>query len=133
MTYLRRPPVRRGYIEFQKIHGTGRGAKCAVCNRPDESGNPLQAAHLINALNGVRYFALTPDFLDDPERLVWAHRRDCNRRVELGFGQTMEHLWQHGVREVPGFLPKTVRSAWRTFATQSRRNRGKAGRSGSRH
>jgi hypothetical protein len=115
-TYLCRPPVRRCYIDFQKVQGTGRNNRCTVCNGPDSPENPLQAAHVINALSGVRYFALTPDFLDHPDRLAWAHRQGCNRKVELDFTGTMEHLWRNGVRSLPSFLPRAVRSAWATFS-----------------
>jgi hypothetical protein len=69
--------------------------------------NPLWAAHRIHALNGVRYFGLTPDFLDDPKKLVWAHRRVCNRKAELGFAGTLVYLWQNGVRDLPTFLPES--------------------------
>ena len=118
--FLRRPPVRRGYIKFQKIRGKAQGAMCAVCKLAGSDSNPLQAAHRINALNGVRYFALTPDFLDNPKRLVWAHRQECNRKVELSFSETMAYMWRSGIRKLPAFLPKTVHSAWKAFRRGSR-------------
>ena len=81
----------------------------------DAGDNVLQAAHRINAPNGVRYFALTPDFIDDPRRLVWAPKRNCDRMVELDFGETVEYQWNSGRRELRGFLPREVRSAWAEF------------------
>src|SRR5438445_13659975 len=76
-TYLKRPPVRRGYIQFRKIRGN-EAKKCAACAKREFERNPLQAGYRINALNGVRYLALTQDFLDEAGRLVWAHMKECN-------------------------------------------------------
>lgn len=112
-TYLRRPPVRRGYIKFRKVHGDYGKKRCSVCGRPGTQYNPIQAAHRINALHGVRYLALTPDFLDDPTRLIWAHRRGCNKKVEWNFSKVIRHLCACGIRELPTFLPVEVRDAWR--------------------
>ena len=119
-TYLRRPPVRRGYIRFRQIHGNYSKRNCVVCGRPGSADNPIQAAHRVNALNGVRYLALTPDFLDDPARLAWAHRRVCNLRLELDFAGTLAHLWEQGVRELPGYLPERVLTAWKAHTRQRR-------------
>jgi hypothetical protein len=119
-TYLRRPPVRRGYIQFRKIRGNAPKKKCAACGKRETQQNPLQAAHRINALNGVRYLALTPDFLDEPDRLVWAHRKQCNSRVEMNFEDTMSYLWREGIRKLPAFLPLPVFSVWENFRNRSR-------------
>jgi len=78
------------------------------------------AAHIVNALNGVRYFALTPDFLDDPKRLTWAHRKVCNKQVELGFAGILVYLWKCGIHELPTFLPEEVLKAWAAYAAANR-------------
>jgi len=118
-TYLRRPPVRRGYIRFRQIHGNGAGKRCVVCRKTGSAENPIQAAHRINALNGVRYLALTPEFLDEPGRLVWAHRRICNLRVEMNFAETLAYLHREGIQKLPSFLPRRVLNAWKSYVSQS--------------
>ncbi len=113
-TYLRREPVRRTRSEKRSIMPPARN--CSYCHRPGTKNNPLQLAHKINALNGVRYFALTPDYLDEPNLLAWAHRRVCNLKVEFDYGKTLAYLRDHGIHELPNFLPQKILEDWRDFA-----------------
>jgi hypothetical protein len=83
-TYLRRMPVR--YIRH-KLPDC-----CAVCGKPSEIGNPLQASHLIPFIKGVRQFKLTPEFLDRKENIVSAHRLACNKSAELSDAQIVAYL-----------------------------------------
>jgi len=74
-TYLRRMPVRF----IRKSHSD----TCHLCNLPGTPDNPLQHSHLIGFAVGIRKYGLTPDFLDSPTNIVSAHRRTCNKSVEL--------------------------------------------------
>jgi hypothetical protein len=113
-TYLRREPVR--YTRSEKGGEMPPARRCSYCHRPGTKDNPLQLAHKINALNGVRYFALTPDYLDEPDLLAWAHRKECNNRVEFDYGESLVYLRDHGIRELPTFLPKEILGDWRDLA-----------------
>src|SRR2546427_5406264 len=114
MTYLRRPPVRypRSGVNSEIVSP----ATCQECKSPETRDNPLHLAHRINALNGVRFLGLTPDFLDDPAHLVWAHKRVRNRKVELDYEGTLEYLIDCGIYEIPDFLPERVRKNWRALS-----------------
>lgn len=61
----------------------GTDAVCAVCDDPPTSDNPLQVCHRIPFGEGIRRWRLTPDWLDRPDNLRWAHRKRCNKLVEL--------------------------------------------------
>ena len=75
VTYMRRMPVR--YIT--KHHSS----VCVHCGEPGSSDNPLQHSHIIPFGLGVREFKLTPEYLDSSSNIVSAHRRICNKAVEL--------------------------------------------------
>lgn len=83
-TYLRRMPVR--YIKH-KLSDC-----CAICGKPAETGNPLQASHLIPFGKGIKIFKLTPEFLDRAENIVPAHRTTCNKAAELSDEQIAVYL-----------------------------------------
>ena len=104
LTYCRRKPVR--YIRKAK------GSKCAACGLPDLPDNPLQNAHVIGFDIGVIDLGLTPDFLDSAANIVVAHRRTCNKGSELALPDSMIHLMTLGIRELPMFLPASIRNAW---------------------
>ena len=69
------------------------------------------------------YLALTPEFLDSEEHMVWAHRKACNNSKELDFAETARYLRTLGVRDLPSFLPEKVQEAWRTFLPTERGSR----------
>jgi hypothetical protein len=104
-TYLRRPPVR--YTELPATDW------CENCGDAGTDQNPLQRSHRIPFVAGVRYLALTPTFLDGSINLVWAHRKRCNKELELGFGASLDRLKTLGVTRLPTFLPKEVQRAWK--------------------
>jgi hypothetical protein len=103
-TYVRRKPVR--FIDKE------RDGVCQVCGKPADESNPLQNAHRISFGLGVIYLALTPDFLDDDDNIVTAHRKGCNAKAELGLGQAMALLRKLGVADLPAFLPQSVHDMW---------------------
>ena len=74
-TYMRRMPVR--YLKHLK------NSVCSVCDMPAEPDNPLENSHLIPFSVGIRIYRLTPDYLDGKHNIVTAHRRSCNKSVEL--------------------------------------------------
>ena len=81
-TYCRRLPVRYA------AKGAGPKPKiCDICGRPSELKNSLQAAHRIPFNLGVIRYRLTPEWLDRPENLVWAHRQICNKKAEFSSTQ----------------------------------------------
>lgn len=76
-TYLRRPPVR------YSARGVTKDDVCCLCGKEGSNENPLQIAHKIPFIKGVKQFKLTPDYLDSKENLVTAHRSGCNKKCEL--------------------------------------------------
>lgn len=83
-TYLRRMPVR--YLKHQKA------ATCEVCGLPAAPDNPLENSHRIPFGTGVKVYKLTPDYLDRAENIVTAHKRVCNKSVELGEAEILKDL-----------------------------------------
>ena len=83
-TYLRRLPVR--YIRRKHTE------LCHRCGLPASPDNPLQHSHLIPFVSGIRTHRLTPDFLDSEHNIVSAHRKVCNKGVELQHDQILEML-----------------------------------------
>ena len=79
-TYLRRPPVR-----YAAKGMSDKPTECDICGLPERPLNTLQASHLIPFTSGWRDFWLTPDYLDQRENLVWAHKKGCNKGAELSF------------------------------------------------
>lgn len=77
-TYLRRPPVRYASRDIGK-----KPVRCEVCGEEANDGNPLQASHRVPFTLGVVKFKLTPEWLDGEHNLVWAHRKICNKGVEI--------------------------------------------------
>lgn len=91
-TYLRRPPVRYASKNI-KMHSD----ICEICGERFTEDNPAQVSHKIPFLKGVMNFRLTPDFLDSPENLVWAHRKLCNKKAELSDKEIIQVLeGKHG-------------------------------------
>lgn len=90
-TYLRRRPVRyvRTVIPVAD--------SCSVCGEGGLVENPLQVAHIVPFGLGVVHFKLTPEWLDSPANLRWAHRRVCNKAAELSLDQTRAHLIERGI------------------------------------
>lgn len=109
--YRNRPPVRytgKKLKQYRRHNGI-----CEFCDGPETEGNPLQAAHLISFSKGVQHLALTPEFLDHQDRMKWAHRKDCNDRVEYGFVETLRYLRDKvGIGTLPPFLRPEVLRAW---------------------
>lgn len=83
-TYNRRMPVR--YIRRKHT------AVCYNCGLPSTADNPFQHAHLIPFNSGIKRFRLTPDFLDSPKNIVSAHRKICNKAVELSEDEILEFI-----------------------------------------
>ena len=90
-TYLRRRPVR--YV--RKVIPLSR--TCSVCGEEDSVENPLQVAHVVPFGLGIVHFKLTPEWLDSPANLRWAHRRACNKKAELTLELISAHLAALGV------------------------------------
>lgn len=90
-TYLRRRPVR--YV--RKVIPAS--DSCSVCGEDGSVENPLQVAHVVPFSLGVVRFKLTPEWLDSPANLRWAHRRVCNKAAELSVEQTRAHLIELGI------------------------------------
>lgn len=85
--YLRRPPVR-----FARRGKSGDGSICEVCGLPPTEDNPMQVSHLIPFMSGVQVYGLTPDFLDGDVNLKWAHRKVCNKQVELNVDEIVKMI-----------------------------------------
>lgn len=83
-TYLRRMPVR--YVKHPK---TG---LCSVCGLPAEVSNPLENSHLIPFGVGIRTYKLTPDYLDSVDNIVTAHKKTCNKSVELDHESILKRI-----------------------------------------
>lgn len=90
-TYLRRRPVR--YVRKM----IAASESCSVCGERGTIENPLQVAHIVPFGLGVVHFRLTPEWLDSPDNLRWAHRRVCNKAAELTLSQVREVLTERGV------------------------------------
>jgi hypothetical protein len=86
-TYMRRLPVRYAAKNLERGDGI-----CVLCKKPATADNVLQAAHLIPFNIGITRFWLTPDWLDQPHNLAWAHRQVCNKKVEIEGAKIIEHL-----------------------------------------
>lgn len=112
-TYLKRPPVR--YITRRK------NKVCEVCGGEGTKDNPLQHAHLISFLFGVKFLGLTPDFLDDESNIQTAHKKDCNSASEVkGIRNCLTFLIKkHQVSEIPSFLDEDVLSVWRDLTAKN--------------
>lgn len=93
-TYLRRMPVR--YSRAQFIAAVGPPVVCVACGEPSADGNPLQACHRVPFGEGVRRWRLTPDWLDRPDNLCWAHQKVCNKKVELSPAEVADLLEELG-------------------------------------
>jgi hypothetical protein len=76
-TYRRRLPVRYSARNANPSNG-----RCEICGLEASGGNPLQAAHKVPFNIGILKYGFTPDWLDGPDNLSWAHRVRCNRCVE---------------------------------------------------
>ena len=80
------PPVRRA---GNAAHRRGilppepKPAHCRHCGRPATGENPLQICHRIPFLKGIIEGGYTPDYLNRPDNLIWAHRTGCNKAVEV--------------------------------------------------
>jgi hypothetical protein len=105
-TYLRRQAVRYPNQSYKDRF-------CGVCGKVGTGDNPLQLAHRISFYHGIRYLALTPEFLDSRPNLMTAHRQKCNKSVELGFQDALRLLLKHEVRVLPAFLPADILDEWR--------------------
>jgi len=74
-TYMRRMPVRYIVKRHSRV--------CVHCGEPGSEDNPLQHSHMIPFGIGIKQFKLTPEYLDSSSNIVSAHRRICNKAVEL--------------------------------------------------
>lgn len=81
-TYMKRKPVRYIRRPKEKI--------CSICELPESLDNPLQNCHVIGFDIGIKYFGLTPDYLDSPQNIVTAHRKQCNKKAELPLHKVYE-------------------------------------------
>jgi hypothetical protein len=93
-TYMKRMPVR--YIK--KTHSS----VCKHCGSAGTADNPLEHAHLVGFQQGIVKFALTPDWLDSKENIVSAHKRICNKAVELPDAAVKQLLLSKGLA-VPSY------------------------------
>jgi hypothetical protein len=88
-TYKRRRPVRHVRTGLSKARP--KLGHCEICGKPETTSNPLQAAHII-PFAAVIWFGLTPDYVDRPENLKWAHRSGCNKAVSITRKQVEDHV-----------------------------------------
>jgi hypothetical protein len=103
-TYLRRMPVR--YIK--KEHSS----VCSMCGELGTAGNPLQHSHIIGFSMGIISLGLTPEWLDGDHNILSAHRKKCNKSVELILADAMERLRRRGLCSIPSYLPSSVLDMW---------------------
>ncbi len=103
-TFIKRMPVR--YIKKKKKQ------ICEVCFQPPTKDNPLESSHIIGFKIGIVNFALTPDFLDKDQNIYSAHKRKCNKKVELDLVGTCLRLKELGIKFLPNFLPKDTIETW---------------------
>lgn len=99
-TYLRRKPVRYIRKKLDTI--------CVICGLEPTSGNPLQNAHKIGFEMGLVYLGLTPEYVDNHNNIVSAHRTSCNQMAELSLEDSMRFLYKSGVKELPSYLSKEI-------------------------
>jgi hypothetical protein len=98
-TFLKRKPVRfikKKHTDF-----------CAVCGLSATIQNPFQHSHIIPFDMGIVDLALTPDFLDNHQNIVSAHRSICNKQVELSIKEAVDRLKSMGLI-LPNFLPTRI-------------------------
>jgi len=88
-TYMRRMPVR--YI--RKPHGEA----CTLCGLPASGDNPLEHSHRIPFKLGIVMFHLTPEYLDGEHNIVSAHKRTCNKGVEMSPDEISAYLTAAGL------------------------------------
>ena len=98
-TYCRRLPVR---YPRKNLRITG---KCSICGGRATPENPLQVAHRIPFGRGITQFWLTPDWLDGPHNLVWAHKRGCNKKAEISIREITKHVQKECNVKVPKNVP----------------------------
>ena len=103
-TYLREYPVR--YTNRRLLLGS----QCLICNQIKDA--PLQLAHKIPFMSGVRYLALTPDFLNSENNLITTHKGSCNNKAELDIVGSIILLRNCGVVSLPKFLPQNILDIW---------------------
>ena len=106
LTYCRRKPVR--YIRRPRAP-VCQAERCGLPGSPD---NPLQSAHIIGFDIGVIDLGLTPEFLDSDTNIVTAHRRTCNKTLELDLQGPMARLRDLGIKELPKYLPAIIQEFW---------------------
>lgn len=74
-----------------------------LCKKPPTKDNPLEHSHKIPFLKGVREFGFTPDYLDGPDNIVSAHKRKCNKHVEMDNKEILKWIKKQGLR-LPSFI-----------------------------
>lgn len=89
-TYCRRLPVR-----YAAKNLGNKPIICSICGEPATEKNPIQAAHRVPFGVGIVDFSLTPDWLDGPQNLVWAHKIKCNKEAEITHEKIGEYLKQN--------------------------------------
>ncbi len=95
LAYCRRLPVRY-------IAGRAQGL-CAHCSLPATKDNPLQHSHRIGFAIGITRLALTPEFLNGDHNIAVAHRKRCNKAVELTMDEALQYLSSFGY-VMPSFI-----------------------------
>lgn len=103
-TYKRRKPVR--YIRKKKSE------LCEICEKPSEKDNPIQNSHIIGFNLGIIYLALTPEYVDNYENILSAHRKQCNSTAELSLLNSCKELKNRGVKQLPSYLPEFIHNIW---------------------
>ncbi len=103
-TYLRRKPVR--YIRKKKPD------LCEICNKPPTKDDPLENSHIIGFRIGIIYFGLTPDYVDNNDNIVSAHKRICNKSAELDLFSVCKELKNRGIISIPEYLPSFIKDMW---------------------
>jgi len=103
-TYRKRMPVR--YISKKKK------GLCDVCGEQSKENNPIQNAHKIGFGLGILYLGLTPEYVDEDENIMSAHRTKCNKSVELDLEGSCRQLKNAGIIKLPNYLPAFVHSIW---------------------
>ena len=103
-TYIKRMPVR--YIKKKK------DGICFVCGNSETQDNLFESSHIIGFRLGIVTLGLTPDFLDKDNNIVTAHKKTCNKTVELDLFDSCKRLRSLGIKDLPTFLPLESLNTW---------------------
>jgi hypothetical protein len=73
--YIKRMPVRKLHYGLDDV--------CYICGKRGTAENGLERCHKIPFAMGIRFFGLTPQFLDRLDNITTGHRLHCNKACEF--------------------------------------------------